>query len=165
MRLFVATPVVIPNFKEIKSCLQGDIEGKWVEEHNLHLTHFFIGNDDPQKYKITLPLPKDEMITLKSISLFDEKILYINAYSKHIYYINDFFSKTFHKKSRFKPHITLCRIKRVESNNLSRKITEIGEIDVKIEFKVFLCSSTLTRTGPIYKKIYDYSLDNSSKIS
>ncbi|WP_236618753.1 DUF2905 family protein [Lebetimonas sp. JH292] len=52
LRLFIATPIKLPIYQAIKNDFKDVIDGKWVEGWNLHLTHKFIGEDEPEKYKI-----------------------------------------------------------------------------------------------------------------
>jgi len=43
MRLFIASPVIFDNYASLKEDFEGIIEGKWVDEKNLHLTWVFLG--------------------------------------------------------------------------------------------------------------------------
>ena len=78
MRLFIATPINFPLYSLVKTTFSKYIEGKWVEGWNLHLTHKFIGEDNPKKYKINLTIP-DEKIKIKRLNTFGNKILYLEA--------------------------------------------------------------------------------------
>ena len=44
MRLFIASPVILSHYDVIKNDFEGIVEGKWVEEENLHLTWVFLGD-------------------------------------------------------------------------------------------------------------------------
>jgi len=148
MRLFIATPVTLPFYQIIKSKLSPFIQGKWVEGYNLHLTHKFIGEDNPDNWKIDLKIP-NEKIEIKGFGIFNNKILYMKANSPHI----DAIAKELNVKN-FTPHITLCRIKTFDK----KLFDELKKLSFShnIEFKVCLYSSILTKKGPIYKKIYTY---------
>jgi 2'-5' RNA ligase len=148
MRLFIATPVTLPFYQIIKQKLSPYIQGKWVEGYNLHLTHKFIGDDNPDNWKIDLNIP-NEKIEIKDFGIFNNKILYMKAISPHI----DFIAKQLNVKN-FTPHITLCRIKQLD-DKLFEKLKTL-DFSYKIEFEVNLYSSILTKKGPIYKKIYKY---------
>ena len=149
LRLFVATPVEFAQYDTLKQHLSKYIDAKWVEKENLHLTHFFIGEADPKQYQKKLIVP-NEKITVKRVSLFNEKILYLKANSLHIDSIN----RQFNGKN-FKPHITLCRIKQIYDLRFFKEIKKF-RYHFQIPFEVYLYQSTLTPTGPIYKKIYHY---------
>jgi 2'-5' RNA ligase len=156
MRLFIATPVNLPVYQAIKNDFKDVIEGKWVEGWNLHLTHKFIGEDNPEKYKIKLKV-KNEKFKIKGMGLLNGKILYLKAdiddsINKKI---NEKFNLTNNKP--FFPHITLCRIKNIkDKNKLNEKIKKWQDIEFEIPIEVYLYKSILTKKGPIYEKIYKY---------
>ncbi|NPA11222.1 MAG: RNA 2',3'-cyclic phosphodiesterase [Epsilonproteobacteria bacterium] len=156
MRLFIATPVNLPIYSVIKNDLSKYIDGKWVEGWNLHLTHKFIGEDDPKKYEVNLDIPKED-IKIGKVSLLGERILYLEANSEHIDAINKQINEKFNLKNDkpFKPHITLCRIKKMDKD-LKEALKKWENIDIKLPFDVYLYKSTLTKKGPIYEKIYKY---------
>ena len=64
------------------------------------------------------------------------------------------------EKQPFSPHITICRVKRIESdaglNQLMRKIAELSDVEVgEMQVNaVKLKKSTLTPRGPIYEDVY-----------
>jgi len=148
MRLFIATPITLPFYQTLKDKLNPYIEGKWVEGYNLHLTHKFIGQDNPNNWKIELKIPNEE-IEIKNFGIFNEKILYMKANSLHIAQI----AKQLNVKN-FTPHITLCRMKKFDKKIFD--ILKTIDFSSKVAFKVYLYSSILTQKGPIYKKIYTY---------
>jgi len=155
MRLFIATPVNIPIYEIIKRTLGKYIEGKWVEGWNLHITHKFIGEDDPKKYEVKLNIPS-ENIKIKGIGLFDDKILYLKAE------VNDTINKQINEKFNltndkpFRAHVTLCRIKDIKDEHFFEVLKNFEHIYFEVPFEVYLYKSTLTKRGPIYEKIYKY---------
>ena len=157
MRLFVATEIKIPLYGLIINRVSPYIEGRWVPAQNLHLTHLFIGEDDPKKYQISIKIPK-EKIKLKGLDFFGDRIFYIKAHSKNISSINYQLTKKFNIKSKsFIPHITLCRVKYIKDKKaLLDSIKKVEELEFENEFNLYLYSSTLTKKGAIYKKIYKY---------
>ena len=64
------------------------------------------------------------------------------------------------EKQPFSPHVTICRVKRIESdaglNQLMSKIAELSDVKVgEMEVNaVKLKKSTLTPRGPIYEDVY-----------
>ena len=154
MRLFIATPVTFPLYGALKKDLNKFIEGKWVEGWNLHLTHKFIGEDEPEKYKIKLKV-KNEKLKVNGIGMFGDKVLYLKAD------IDDSINKQINEKFNLKndrpfvPHITLCRIKELK-NGYKEAIKKWENINFEVPFEVYLYKSTLTKKGPIYEKIYKY---------
>jgi len=154
MRLFIATPVTLPIYGAMKQDLSKFIKGKWVEGWNLHLTHKFIGEDEPEKYKIKLKV-KNEKLKVNGIGMFGDKVLYLKAD------IDDSINKQINEKFNLKndrpfvPHITLCRIKELK-NGYKEAIKKWENINFEIPFEVYLYRSTLTKKGPIYEKIYKY---------
>jgi 2'-5' RNA ligase len=157
MRLFIATPVTLPIYGAIKQDLGKYVEGKWVEGWNLHLTHLFIGEDDPKKYEIKLDIP-DEKIKIGPLGMFGKRVLYLKAESKNINEINRQLNKKFNiiNDKNFKPHVTLCRIKSIKDEKFYEAVKKWENIEFEVPFEVFLYKSTLTKRGPIYEKIYKY---------
>ena len=157
MRLFIATPVTLPIYGAIKNDLSKYIEGKWVEGWNLHLTHKFIGEDEPSKYKIPLKIP-NEMIKINGIGMFGDKVLYLKADSENIGEVNRQINNYFDMENDkpFKPHITLCRIKNIKDKKFFKALKKWEDKTFEIPFDVYLYSSTLTKKGPKYEKIYKY---------
>jgi len=154
MRLFIATPVTFPLYGALKKDLSKFIEGKWVEGWNLHLTHKFIGEDEPDKYKIKLKV-KNEKLKVNGIGMFGNKILYLKADIDNS--VNKEINEKFNLKNEkpFIPHITLCRIKNLK-NGYKEAIKKWENVSFEVPFEVYLYKSTLTKKGPIYEKIYKY---------
>ena len=154
MRLFIATPVSLPVYGAVKNDLKRFIEGKWVEGWNLHLTHKFIGEDEPEKYKTELAV-KNEKLKMNGIGMFGSKILYLKAD------IDDSLNKEINKRFNLKndrpfvPHITLCRIKNLK-DGYEKALKKWENITFEVPFEVYLYKSTLTKKGPVYEKIYKY---------
>ncbi len=157
MRLFIATPVTLLFYKKLQEELSSYIIGNWTKGFNLHLTHLFIGEGDPENYKFDLNIP-NEQIVAKGFGFFNRKILYLKAASPNIDSIhNQLLDKIDIDSKPFKPHITLCRIKNIKDFSKVKEILAKYEIlETKIDFNVYLYNSTLTQNGPVYKKIYKY---------
>ncbi len=157
MRLFIATPVTLPLYNAIKQDLSRFVEGKWVEGWNLHLTHKFIGEDEPKKYEIPIKVP-DEKIKINGIGMFGNKVLYLKADSENIDSINSQINELFNLESDkpFKAHITLCRIKDIKDKKFFDEIKKWENKTFEVPFEVYLYKSTLTKKGPVYEKIYKY---------
>ena len=157
MRLFIATPVTLPIYGVIKQDLGRFVEGKWVEGWNLHLTHKFIGEDEPEKYQIPLEIP-DEKIKINGIGMFGNKVLYLKADSMNIDKVNKQINNYFDIKDDkpFKPHITLCRIKNIKDKKFYDELKKWDDKTFEVPFDVYLYKSTLTKKGPKYEKIYKY---------
>ncbi|GAB6045820.1 RNA 2',3'-cyclic phosphodiesterase [Caminibacter profundus] len=154
MRLFIATPVTFPIYERVKRDLSRFIDGKWVEGWNLHLTHKFIGEDEPDKYKIKLKIENGKL-KINGIGMFGDKILYLKAD------IDDSINRQINEKFGFKnekpfiPHITLCRIKKLK-NGYKEALKKWENINFELPFDVYLYKSTLTKKGPIYEKIHKF---------
>ena len=155
MRLFIATPITLPIYGAIKQDLSHFIKGKWVEGWNLHLTHKFIGEDEPQKYKVAKLEVPNSKLKINGIGIFGKKILYLKAD------IDDNINKKINEKFGFKndkpfvPHITLCGIKELK-NGYQQALKKWENINFEVPFEVYLYKSTLTKKGPVYEKIYKY---------
>jgi len=156
MRLFIATPVNFPLYQAIKNDFKDIIDGKWVEGWNLHLTHKFIGEDEPEKYKDELKIENGEW-RVNGIGMFGDKVLYLKVDG------NDFINRQINEKFNLKndkpfvPHITLCRIKSIkDKEKLKEKLSKWQNVNFNFPIEVYLYKSTLTKKGPIYEKIYKY---------
>ena len=154
MRLFIATPVTLPIYGAIKNDLS-KFDGKWVEGWNLHLTHKFIGEDEPEKYEaLKLEVPSSKL-KINGIGMFGNKILYLKAD------IDDSINKQINEKFNLKndkpfvPHITLCRIKDLKEG-YKDALKKWENINFEVPNEVYLYKSTLTKKGPVYEKIYKY---------
>ncbi len=129
MRLFVASPVKIPVYKEILEEFSPLIKGRWVEEENLHMTWVFLGeSDDCEQYldmvgKIS---PLKESISVNSLETFGRgvRIFFAKPQTKRILQKIDEFQRAGFKMEKFKPHVTLCRVKRVLDKKAFREKME-----------------------------------------
>ncbi len=155
MRLFIATPVKFPLYGAIKQDLGRFIEGKWVEGWNLHLTHKFIGEDEPKKYEVKFSFSQ-KSFKINGIEMFGKKILYLKADIRDE--INRRINEKFNLKNDkpFKPHITLCRIKEIKDNAFFKELKKWDNISFEVPLEVYLYKSTLTKKGPVYEKIHKY---------
>ena len=154
MRLFIATPIKLPVYGVIKNDLSKYIKGKWVEGWNLHLTHKFIGEDEPDKYKVKLKIPIYNF-KINGIGMFGNRILYLKTD------IDDSINKEINEKFNLKndksfvPHITLCRIKELKEG-YKEALKKWENINFEVPNEVYLYKSILTKKGPVYEKIYKY---------
>ena len=156
MRLFIATPVNFPLYQAIKNDFKDVIDGKWVEGWNLHLTHKFIGEDEPEKYKNELKIENGEW-RVNGIGMFGDKILYLKVEGNDS--VNHEINEKFNLKNDkpFVPHITLCRIKSIkDKEKLKEKLSKWQNVNFNFPLEVYLYKSTLTKKGPVYEKIYKY---------
>jgi len=156
MRLFIATPVNFPLYQAIKNDFKDVINGKWVEGWNLHLTHKFIGEDEPEKYKSDIKIKNGEW-KINGIGMFGDKILYLKVNGDDS--VNRKINEKFNLKNDkpFVPHITLCRIKSIkDKEKLKEKLAKWQNVNFNFPLEVYLYKSTLTKKGPIYEKIYKY---------
>ena len=154
MRLFIATPVKLTIYSAIKNDFSKYINGKWVEGWSLHLTHKFIGEDEPDKYKNSIKID-NKKFKINGIGMFGNKILYLKAD------IDDSINKEINEKFNLKndkpfvPHITLCRIKELKEG-YKDALKKWENINFEVPNEVYLYKSTLTKKGSVYEKIYKY---------
>jgi len=156
MRLFIATPVNFPLYQAIKNDFKDIIDGKWVEGWNLHLTHKFIGEDEPEKYKSDIKIKNGDW-KVNGIGMFGDKILYLKVDGDDS--VNNEINSKFNLKNDkpFVPHITLCRIKSIKDREkLKEKLAKWQNVNFNFPLEVYLYKSTLTKKGPVYEKIYKY---------
>lgn len=174
-RLFIGTPVNKDIFEyilpEIKEEFTNMVKGKWVELHNLHFTYKFLGDVEISKIdKIKIQIAK-ELNNYNSELLFNNldafpntnkpRVIFAKIFNpdKKIFQIkNNIENKLsqigFEKESkRFVPHLTLCRVKYVDTN--PENIFDDYQISFgkMNSFGVYLYESILTQKGPVYKKL------------
>jgi len=160
MRLFIASPVRLYDYTELKSAFSSILNGKWVEEENLHLTWIFLGERasiPAIKERMELLAPLTESIPLCGIEYFGNppRILFAGGHEKALYKKAKEFRGSGFDLYRFKPHVTLCRIKmihdykRFKALKKSYKDKKLGEILPEIT----LYESVLTKERAYYKKI------------
>jgi len=127
MRLFIASPVILNDYASIKADFEGIIEGKWVEEKNLHLTWVFLGEvDDPEPIisKLSTILPLEAPVESEGLGYFGRppKVFFAKAEFKLLYDKAREFKEAGFDLYRFKPHITLCRIKQIHDYRAYKEI-------------------------------------------
>ncbi|SNR92946.1 RNA 2',3'-cyclic phosphodiesterase [Desulfurobacterium atlanticum] len=174
-RLFVATMVSLPS-EEIsfikREIISLGIEGKWVEENNLHFTYRFLGDVSvlfiPQierEFKEKISLIEKRKVELKGIGVFPDvktaRVLWVGVEGD----LTDIKSAVdellepfgFEKERRvFKPHVTLMRIKklrhRTKFSYFLSKMREKKFLSMEVK-QVSLIESVLTSKGPLYKPL------------
>jgi len=160
MRLFIASPVILNDYSSIKQEFEGIIEGKWVEEENLHLTWVFLGEVEephPIMEKLASIAPLPEEIPIARLGYFGRppRILFAKAESKVLYDKAKAFKEAGFDLYRFKPHITLCRIKQIRDYRAYKEVLKsyrektLGSILPHIA----LYKSNLGKDGVQYTKL------------
>ena len=160
MRLFIASPVILDDYQSIKQDFEGIIEGKWVEEENLHLTWVFLGEcDDAEVIKAKLAdiAPLETEIDIAELGYFGRppRVFFAKAESKLLYDKARAFKTAGFELYRFKPHITLCRIRQIHDYRaFKEKMKSYREKRVGTVLpEIHLYHSTLTQEGPHYKQL------------
>lgn len=126
MKLFIASPVILDDYASIQEDFKGIIEGKWVEEHHLHLTWVFLGNvnnEDPIVNKLKTISPLENSIGIKELGYFGRppRVFFARSEEKTVYDKAREFKDTGFDIYRFKPHITFCRIKKIYDYKLYKE--------------------------------------------
>ncbi len=160
MRLFIASPVIFDDYAAIQKDFEDIIEGKWVEEENLHLTWVFLGeceDAEPIKTQLASVVPLEEEVPVTGLGYFGRppRIFFAKAVSKLLYDKAREFKAAGFDLYRFKPHITLCRIKQIRDYRAYKEVlTSYKEKPLgKILPQIHLYQSTLTQEGPHYNTL------------
>lgn len=168
-------------FKTLKSNLK-DEKIKWVEENNLHLTLRFLGETSQTQFRQADWLLKKLASEFKPFS-FDlqgtgffgnrsqPKVLFVSVVNAEILSrfadrlvkdISDFGFQTDEKP--FSPHLTLGRIKQLQNGtqflDLVKQYKNVPFQKVTVNEVIFY-ESILLPTGPVYKPLRLYQLNNS----
>ncbi|WP_461832325.1 RNA 2',3'-cyclic phosphodiesterase [Aquifex sp.] len=154
--------------------------GKWVEPQNLHMTLQFLG-DITEQQAIDVIRNLQEIskrfipfkVKYKGLGVFpsagNPNVLWIGV-SEGANRLKNLANEVQKRNARrgiipkksknFVPHVTICRIKKVDKKFLNYmlkkyKTVEFGEDEVN---KIALISSTLTSVGPIYSVVEEFYL-------
>ncbi len=157
MRLFIASPVKLDDYASIQEDFKDIIEGKWVKEENLHLTWVFLGDMKNEK-PITKKLKKisllDSEVSIEEMGYFGRppRVLFAKTEEKLLYNKAREFKESGFDLYRFKPHITLCRIKTIHDYKAYKeKLKEYREKKLGLILpEINLYESTLTSEGAEY---------------
>ena len=180
MRTFIAVDLPKELKEKISSIIEKlakcDLQAKWVKPENIHMTLKFLGNVDEKQIDVVKSIISEVTLTFKKIVVeCSEFGFFPNEKHPRVFFIKtdkeDQLRKIyqeleeklshigFEKEERFKSHLTLCRFK--GKRNIDCLIREIKGIKfsqkLNIE-EIALFKSTLTRSGPIYEKIFTASL-------
>ena len=164
MRLFIASPIILDDYTSIQKDFEGIIEGKWVEEQNLHLTWVFLGDMKEMQStinKLQEISPLEEHIEIKELGYFGRppKIFFARSEEKILYDKAREFRDSNFDLYRFKPHMTLCRIKKiVDYKAYKEKLKTYREKPLGIILpEITLYESTFSSTGVNYQSKWSTS--------
>ncbi len=176
-RAFIAITfpeAIIKEISHIQSLInKKQFIGKTTELENLHLTLKFLGEISQEKLeKVNSVLSEisfsEFQAKIESIGIFSRnnspKIIWIKISSPELSrlqkQIDNSLSLLFPKEERFMSHLTIARIKHVNSklslSNYIKRLPLKNLVFPITEFKFF--SSELKPLGPIYKEIKNYHL-------
>ncbi|WP_457679506.1 RNA 2',3'-cyclic phosphodiesterase [Thermovibrio sp.] len=176
-RLFVGTFTPV-NFKEVKRKVEElGVEGKWVEEENLHITFRFLGEVEEGKIPQISQMLRGKLkgaspfkVNYKGLGTFKrngiERVLWIGIESEGIKEVKRRVDQAlmpfgFPIEEGFIPHLTLLRIKklkrRIKFRNYLYSMREHLFL-TRVENRVCLIESSLTPKGPIYKVVEEFNL-------
>ncbi len=170
---FLKTPEIIELYPKLKSDCQNIVEGKWVEDWNLHFTYHFIGEIEEEIIKELLADLKQILMEFNNplemvgLGCFPNtsypRVLFIQIIDPtkiltEIYHFckNVLIRHNIPVENRpFHPHLTLLRIKSAKKKEFIKIVqnysqTNFGKVS---NFLVNLIESNLTPKGPIYKVI------------
>ena len=161
MRLFIASPIILDDYASIQEDFKGIIEGKWVEEQNLHLTWVFLGDVDDEKpviNKLKEISPLENSIEIKELGYFGRppRVFFAKSEEKSLYDKAREFRDSGFDLYRFKPHMTLCRIKTIlDYKAYKEKLKTYRERTLGVILpEITLYESTLSSKGAQYSCKY-----------
>jgi len=164
MHLFIASPVILHDYHAIQKDFEGIIEGKWVKEENLHLTWVFLGEkkeEEPVIEQMQDLSPLENRVDIAELGYFGRppRIFFAKAEEKILFDKAREFKEAGFDLYRFKPHITLCRIKHIHDYKAYKeKLKTYRDKTLgSILPNLVLYQSILSSEGPMY--ICKYSLE------
>ncbi|MCO4844626.1 MAG: RNA 2',3'-cyclic phosphodiesterase [Sulfurovum sp.] len=157
MRLFIASPIILDDYASIQEDFKDIIEGKWVEEQNLHLTWVFLGNVEDEKPvidKLKEISPLERNISIKELGYFGRppRVFFSKSEELELYDKAKELRNAGFDLYRFKPHMTLCRIKAIHAYKAYKeKLKAYREKELGFILpEIHLYESTLTSKGAEY---------------
>jgi len=161
MRLFIASPVILHNYNAIKEDFKDIIEGKWTDEEKLHLTWIFLSEHPTltdTKEKMSALTNLESEVEIAEMGYFGRPphILFAKADQKALYEKAREFKTAGFDFHHFKPHITLCRIKKIHDYKAYKeKMKEYKERKLGIILpQIVLYESKHTPRGFKYQNLY-----------
>jgi 2'-5' RNA ligase len=173
-RLFIGTyadqklfEIIYP---EIKEDFEPAVRGKWVEPENLHFTLKFLGDVEESRVEelresiSDLTVRFDSPLFLKGMTAFPNlkrpRVLVVPVFNpdRELFRAHAELEKRLvefgfpPEKRKFKPHMTLCRIKSIYGDmfpDIAYKYKDF-EFGMMPEFSISLIESRLSRSGPTY---------------
>jgi len=160
MRFFIASPIKLDNYASIQEDFKDIIEGKWVEEENLHLTWVFLGdvkNEKPIIEKLKKISLLEDKVGIEEMGYFGRppRVLFAKAEEKLLYDKAREFKEVGFDLYHFKPHITLCRIKTIHDYKAYKeKLKSYREKSLGLILpEINLYKSVLTAKGALHTKL------------
>ena len=161
MRLFIASSVVLEDYESVQKSFADLVKGRWVKEESLHLTWIFLGEHEqvaPIVSGLRKLSPLKEPLALQGLGFFGKPahILYAKTEEETMFYVKaKAFEKVGFKMDRFKPHVTLCRMKQIVNfASFRRKVASFGSEKLGyILPELVLYESVLTPQGAKYRVI------------
>jgi 2'-5' RNA ligase len=180
MRAFIAIDLPDHIKKKISAAIQTlktiGLDAKWVKPGDLHLTLKFLGNIEKNNLESIRENIDEVASNLKTFPAYlDNFDFFPNERKPRVFFVKvaargllESIAKSleerlekigFKKEGRFKPHVTLARIKSIKDiDNLKSKISSIALKESFYIKEIVLIKSTLTSCGPIYENIFKSSL-------
>lgn len=177
MRVFIGIKIndrIIKRIQAIHTAViakEGELQGvKWVEGENIHLTLAFLGEIDDQSAadicsRVTMICQRHREFVLKfsGAGVFGDpaRVLWVGlkdvpAELVDIYeYIGAMCDEFGIGRDcrEFDPHVTICRVKTRKSGHKLIdfvKDQQFGDFGEQVIDSIYVCSSQLTETGPVY---------------
>lgn len=178
-RLFIGTFTSVSGMEMVRETVESlGILGKWVEKENIHFTYRFLGNVKEENVsqigralKGKLKGLKAPTVEYRGLGVFPNfkfpKVLWIGVESKVVENLKRKVDQAllpfgFPLEQNFKPHVTLLRINKLRhAIKFKSYLFQMKDyhFDRKVERKVYLIESKLTREGPIYSVLEEVILD------
>jgi len=175
---FFTSPIIIDKTQKLREEASPFIHGKWTQPQNLHITLQFIGEVDRETLTELLKTTQEVAnsfkpfkITYKGLGVFPHlrrpRILWVGVnvganvlkrLAKTVEVANKKVPNIRPDTKPFHPHVTICRMKRLDDRKLKSFLRRyqnfvFGE---EIVNKIAVIKSTLTPEGPIYAPIEEF---------
>lgn len=164
-RLFLAVPVRLYHYEQIKKDFSPFIEGRWREEEQLHVTIAFLGNRFEPEYLIKKFSGFKYSFDISEVSALDyfadSRVFVATSHNPSLQNLYEKLAPLLGLGSmELRPHVTLMRVKNIFDAPVFFKLlatTPTAPIGV-LEPKVVLYQSHLFPAGARYEILKEWSL-------
>jgi 2'-5' RNA ligase len=163
-RLFLAVPVRLYNYGQIKHDFSPLLEGRWRGEEHLHVTIAFLGKQFDSDKLIKKLSSFEWSFEISELSRFDyfssSRVFVATTHNPTLQNLYDKLALLLRlEDTKLNPHVTMMRVKRIQDSSAfsSKLISAPPPIGI-LESKIVLFQSHLYPSGAEYEVLKEWSI-------